>query len=57
VDIKEEKGVKIYFDPVETAARVEINKRLVKMCYHNADVPGTGVLDVFKPDAVEQLVW
>jgi hypothetical protein len=42
VDVKEEKGVKIYFDPVETAARVEINKNLVKMCYHEADAPGTG---------------
>jgi hypothetical protein len=28
--VKEEKGVKIYFDPVETAARVRINQALVR---------------------------
>eukprot|EP00928_Gymnodinium_smaydae_P078373 TRINITY_DN6224_c0_g2_i2.p1 TRINITY_DN6224_c0_g2~~TRINITY_DN6224_c0_g2_i2.p1 ORF type:complete len:586 (-),score=139.03 TRINITY_DN6224_c0_g2_i2:191-1948(-) len=53
-DIKEQMGVKIYFDAVETAARVEINKTLVRKVFHDAD---TAVLDRFKPDAVEQLVW
>ena len=28
-DVAVEKGIKIYFDPVETAARVEINKKLI----------------------------
>merc|ERR1719235_2723312 len=53
-DVKQEKGVKIYFDPVETAARVEINKALIRRCYHDAE---QSVLEKFKPDAVEQLVW
>ena len=57
VDVKKEKGVKIYFDPVETAARVELNKPVVKQVYHDAENPATGPLAVFKPDAVEQLVW
>ena len=52
-DVKVEKGVKIYFDAVETAARVEINKGLVRKVYHDADA----VLDTWRPDAVEMLVW
>jgi hypothetical protein len=35
--VKEEKGVKIYFDPVETAARMRINGSLVRGCYDDAD--------------------
>merc|ERR1712137_83619 len=53
-DVKEEKGVKIYFDAVETAARVEINKNLIRKVYHDAEA---SVISKFKPDAVEQLVW
>jgi hypothetical protein len=53
-DVKEEKGVKIYFDAVETAARVEINKKLVCRVYHDAE---QSVLSRFAPDATEQLVW
>lgn len=52
-NVKEEKGVKIYFDAIETAARVEINKNLVRKVYHDAET----VISTFKPDAVEQLVW
>jgi len=52
--VKEEKGVKIFFDPVETAARVEINKKLIANVYHDAEA---SVISKFKPDAVEQLVW
>jgi len=52
--VKQAKGVKIYFDPVETAARVEINKKLIANVYHDAEV---SVISKFKPDAVEQLVW
>jgi hypothetical protein len=51
--VKVEKGVKIYFDAVETAARVEINKALVRKVYHNADA----VLAKWRPEAVEMLVW
>jgi len=54
VAVKEEKGVKIYFDAVETAARVEINKKLICRCYHNAE---QDVLAKFEPEATEQLVW
>lgn len=53
-DVKQEKGVKIYFDPVETAARVEINKKLIANVYHDAEA---SVINKYKPDAVEQLVW
>merc|ERR1712194_604251 len=48
-NIKEEKGVKIYFDAVETAARVEINKGLIRKVFHSAE----DVIATFKPDAVE----
>lgn len=51
--VKVEKGVKIYFDAVETAARVEINKALVKKVYHDADA----VIHKWNPNAVEMLVW
>ena len=46
--------LQIYFDPVETQARVEINKGLVRQAFHDAD---NAVLAVFEPEAVEQLVW
>lgn len=52
-DIKVELGVKIYFDAVETAARVEINKSLIRKVYHDGDA----VIRKWKPDAVEMLVW
>jgi len=48
--------VKIYFDAVETRARVEINRRLVQHVFHDAD-GAHGVLTAHRPDAVEQLVW
>jgi len=54
LDVKKEKGVKIYFDAVETAARVEQVKVKVAKIFANAK---TEVLDKYKPDAVEQLVW
>jgi len=53
-EVKQAKGVKIYFDAVETAARVEINKKLIANVYHDAEA---SVINKFKPDAVEQLVW
>ena len=55
-DVAEDKGIKIYYDAVETAARVEINKGLVTRVFHEATAP-QGVLAAYKPDAVEQLVW
>eukprot|EP00929_Paragymnodinium_shiwhaense_P004664 TRINITY_DN10577_c0_g1_i1.p1 TRINITY_DN10577_c0_g1~~TRINITY_DN10577_c0_g1_i1.p1 ORF type:complete len:572 (-),score=153.64 TRINITY_DN10577_c0_g1_i1:210-1925(-) len=56
VDVSEDKGIKIYFDAVETAARVEINKRLIQEVFHEAAAE-TGVLTKFEPEAVEQLVY
>ena len=56
-DVAQEKGIKIYFDAVETAARVEINKVLIVNVFHEANLPGSGVLAKFPPDAIEQLVW
>ena len=53
INVKNEKGVKIYFDPVETAARVELGKGLVAKTFADPDA----VLAKYKPDAVEQLVW
>lgn len=55
-EVREEKGVKIYFDAVETAARVAINTGLVRAVFHEAD-GADGVLARYEPDAVEQLVW
>lgn len=55
-DVAEALGVKIYFDAVETSARVEINRRLVQQVFHDAD-GARGVLTTHRPDAVEQLVW
>ena len=55
-DVAEDKGIKIYFDAVETAGRVEINKGLVTRVFHEATAP-LGVLSTYTPDAVEQLVW
>ena len=39
---------------METVARVEINMKLIAKCYHDAQA---SVIDVYKPDAVKQLVW
>ena len=36
VDVSAAKGIKIYFDAVETAARVEINKALIANVFHEA---------------------
>lgn len=55
-DVAADKGIKIYFDAVETQNRVEINRKLVLMMFHEADSPD-GVLTKFPPDAVDQLVW
>ena len=46
--------MKIYFDAVETAARVEIGKKLVRHVFHDAEAT---VLEAFAPDAVEMLVF
>ena len=54
LDVKKEKGVKIYFDAIETMARVEQVKLKVQDIYLNGKVE---VVDKFKPDAVDQLVW
>jgi hypothetical protein len=43
------KGVKIYFDPVETAARCEINEALVSKCFHAARTAPHGALAAFAP--------
>lgn len=56
VDVSEAKGIKIYFDAVETAARVEINKALIQKVFHEAAAK-EGVLLKFEPEAVEQLVY
>merc|ERR1712125_144473 len=56
VDVSAAKGIKIYFDAVETAARVEINKALIQKVFHEAAAK-TGVLAKFEPEAVEQLVY
>jgi ABC-type bacteriocin/lantibiotic exporter with double-glycine peptidase domain len=47
-----EKGVKIYFDAIETEARVQLNKKLIEKVFHDP----ASVLEKYKPDAVEQLV-
>lgn len=52
-NIKVEKGVKIYFDAIETEARVQLNKSLIEKVFHDPAM----VLEKYKPDAVEQLVW
>jgi hypothetical protein len=54
LDVKKEKGVKIYFDAIETMARVEQVKLKVQDIYLNGKAD---VVDKFKPDAVDQLVW
>lgn len=56
VDVSASKGIKIYFDAVETAARVEINKALIHQVFHEASAEA-GVLSKFEPEAVEQLVY
>ena len=56
VEVSAAKGIKIYFDAVETAARVEINKGLITSVFHEA-ASSTGVLAKFEPEAVEQLVY
>ena len=54
LDVKKEKGVKIYFDAIETMARVEQVKAKVENIFLNGK---REVVDKFKPDAVDQLVW
>ena len=56
VEVSAAKGIKIYFDAVETAARVEINKGLIQAVFHEAAAK-EGVLSKFEPEAVEQLVY
>ena len=51
--VQNAKGVKIYFDPVETSARVDLGKGLVRKVFADPEA----VLAKYKPDAVEQLVW
>merc|ERR1712176_163076 len=56
VEVSEEKGIKIYFDPVETENRVKINASLISKVFHDAASPN-GVLTKFAPHAIEQLVY
>ena len=51
-DVATEKGIKIYFDAIETKARIAQNINLIEKCFANA----SDVLQTWKPDAVEQLV-
>ena len=52
-DVKVQKGVKIYFDAIETEARVNLNLAYVNLVFNE---PAT-IIAKYKPDAVEQLVW
>lgn len=52
-DVAVEKGIKIYFDAVETAARVQLNMALIEKVFKDP----AGVIAKYKPEAVEQLVW
>jgi len=54
LDVKKEKGVKIYFDVVETQARVEQVKKRVLHLFANAT---DEVIKKYRPNAVDQLVW
>ena len=56
VEVQAEKGVKIYFDAIETAARVAQNETLVRKVF-DCTSPNASPLEQFQPDAVEQLVW
>lgn len=53
LQVKEEKGVKIYFDAVETQARVEQVIAKVPLLFKD----GAALLAQYNPSAVEQLVW
>lgn len=53
LDVKKDLGVKIYFDHIETEARVAQVCQKVRELF--AD--GEAVLQSFKPNAAEQLVW
>lgn len=53
LNVKKEKGVKIYFNLVETDARLEQTKTKVKQLFWEADK----LLDLVKPRGVDQLVW
>jgi len=52
-DVAVEKGIKIYFDAVETKARVQLNMSLIEKVFADP----AGVIAKYKPEAVEQLVW
>ena len=54
LDVKIAKGVKIYFDVDETQARVKQVCTTVESLFADAK---SSVLEKYKPDAVEQLVW
>ena len=54
LDVKVEKGVKIYCDAVETQARVAQNEKLVEKVFADA---AESVIRKYKPDALDQLVW
>ena len=53
LEVKQDLGVKIYFDAVETQARVEQVKLKVMEVFED----GKGVVESWNPNAVEQLVW
>jgi hypothetical protein len=52
-EVSKEKGVKIYFDAIETEARIKQNAKLVNKLYASGDE----VLAKYQPTASEQLVW
>eukprot|EP00899_Mesostigma_viride_P019936 jgi/Mesvir1/27944/Mv20155-RA.1 len=52
--VKEDKGVKIYFNVDETRARIEIIKNKVRQLFADGE---TSVLDRYQPDAIDHLVW
>lgn len=53
LQVKEEKGVKIYFDAIETQARVEQVIAQVPSVFND----GAALLAEHKPNAIEVLVW
>jgi len=53
LNVKKEKGVKIYFNPVETDARLVQTIKKVKLLFHEADK----LLNLVNPNGTDQIVW
>jgi hypothetical protein len=53
LQVKEEKGVKIYFDVNETNMRVELTRLLTPMLFSDPQ----GIWNHYKPCALDQLLW